>query len=504
MRSKNVIYNIISGIILQIIIIVYGLIIPKLIITQYGSSVNGLISSISQFLSFITILELGFGPIVLATLYKPIAKKKNLEIINILKSANVFFHKISYVFIFYIIILCIFYPIIVNSTFDTWYTISLIVIISISTFIEYYFGITYRLFLQALQKEYILSIISIITHILTIISIIILIKCNASIQIIKLVSAIIFIIRPTIQYIYVKKKYDINLKLSNKKFVFKQKWDGLVQHIAYVIHQNTDIIVISFFCPLEEVSVYSVYYLVVKSIKSFIQAFANGIKYTFGDMIAKKESVNLKNKFNVYETIFFTICTIIFTCTIILIVPFVSIYTKEIHDVNYIRYTFGYLIVISEYIWAIRLPFSTLSVTAGHFKQTKKGAIIEALINIIVSIILVSKHGIVGVAIGTIVAMTIRTIEFVFYVNKHILCRNIIVSFKKILLIIIETIICIYLSKYLIIFENCSLSNWVINSIILLIATSIIIITINSLFYNKTFKELINILKKRKNINSCL
>ena len=120
----------------------------------------------------------------------------------------------------------------INSSFDTWYTISLIVIISISTLIEYYFGITYRLFLQAKQKEYIISIISIITHILTIISIIILIKCNVSIQIIKLVSAIIFIIRPIIQYIYVKRKHNINLKQSNKNYVFKQKWkDAIKLHL---------------------------------------------------------------------------------------------------------------------------------------------------------------------------------------------------------------------------------------------------------------------------------
>ena len=498
MRSKNTIYNILSSIILQVMVIIYGLIIPKLIITQYGSNVNGLISSITHFLSFITILEFGFGPIVLAALYKPIAKNNNRDVANILKSANTFFHKISYIFIFYIIILCIFYPMLINSSFDTWYTISLIVIISISTLIEYYFGITYRLFLQAKQKEYIISIISIITHILTIISIIILIKCNVSIQIIKLISAIIFIIRPIIQYIYVKRKHNINLKQSNKNYVFKQKWDGFVQHIAYVIHQNTDVIVISIFCPLQEVSVYSVYYLVVKSIKSFIQTFANGIKYSFGDMIAKKESSNLNNKFQVYETVFFTICTIIFTCTIILIVPFVSVYTKGIHDVDYIRHTFGYLIVISEYIWAIRLPFSTLTVTAGHFKETKKGAIIEALTNIIISIILVSKYGIIGVAIGTIIAMTIRTIELIYYVNKHILYRKIVKSFKKISLIIVETIICFYISQYLIIFNNDTLYNWILNSIILLIITSLIIITINYIFYNKDFKELINTLKKIK------
>ena len=81
-------------------------------------------------------------------------------------------------------------------------------------------------------------------------------------------------------------------------------------------------------------------------------------------MIAKDEKENLCKKFNIYEVLYFTIITILFSCTMILIVPFVSVYTKNITDANYIRYLFGYLIVISEFVWAIRLPYSSLILSA--------------------------------------------------------------------------------------------------------------------------------------------
>ena len=73
MRSKKAIYNIITSIILQLIMIVYGFVVPKIIINNFGSDVNGLVSSITQFLAYITLLESGFGPVVKSALYKPIA-----------------------------------------------------------------------------------------------------------------------------------------------------------------------------------------------------------------------------------------------------------------------------------------------------------------------------------------------------------------------------------------------------------------------------------------------
>ena len=157
MRSKNAIYNICSNFLLQLVVIAYGFIIPKIIIKSFGSDVNGLVSSITQFLAYITLLEAGFGPVVRATLYKPIAKNNKRELASILKSAELFFKRISYIFIIYIIVLCFIYPIIVSKEFDVLYSVPLILIISISIFAEYFFGMTYRIFLQADQKNYIIK-----------------------------------------------------------------------------------------------------------------------------------------------------------------------------------------------------------------------------------------------------------------------------------------------------------------------------------------------------------
>ena len=484
MRAKNAIYNIIFNLLLQMVTLIYGFIIPKIIISKFGSNVNGLISSITQFLAYITLLESGFGPVVKSVLYKPIAKKDKKKIAKILKSSEKFFRTIACIFLVYIALLCIFYPLIVKNDFDYLFTISLIIIISISTFAEYFFGMTYRLYIQANQKAYIISIIQIITYIISTISIIILAKMNASIHIIKLISGIIFILRPLIQNWYVKKKFDINLKNVKGKYKIKQKWDGLAQHIASVIHGNTDITVLTFFSTLSEISVYSIYCLVVKGVKAIIQSLT-GIESIFGDIIAKNEKDNLNNKFELYEIIYFYLATIIFSCTIVLITPFIGVYTRGITDVNYIRWTFGYLIVISEFIWAIRLPYSSMVSAAGHFKETRVSAWLECTSNIIISIILVWKYGIIGVTIGTIIAMTIRTTDFIYHTNKYILNRSISKSIKKILMVVLETIIIVLICKYIPYLKNINYFNLLINALITGITATIVVSTMNIIIYKK-------------------
>lgn len=495
MRSKKAIYNIISNLMLQFVVVIYGFIVPQIIISNFGSSVNGLISSITQFLAYITLLESGFGPVVKATLYQPIAKKDNKTIKNILKASEKFFRTIAGIFIVYIIALTIIYPILVRNEFSNVYTISLILIIAISTFAEYFFGMTYRLYLQAEQKTYIISIIQVFTYILSTITIVILAKLNVSIQIIKLVSSIIFVLRPLLQNYYVRKKYNMNLKDAEGNYKIKQKWDGLAQHVAAVIHSNTDITILTFFCSLTEVSVYSVYYLVVAGIRKIIEAFSSGIDASWGDMIAKNEYKNLNEKFDLYEVLYFIVCTIVFASAIVLIVPFVSVYTRDINDANYIRYTFGYLIVISEFIWAIRLPYSSIILAAGHFKETRIGAWIEAISNIVISIVLVFKFGIIGVTIGTIVAMIIRTIEFIYHTNKYILKRNIFESIKKVFLIVIETIIIFILFKITPQIEYTSYVTWSINAIIVSIEACIVTVLLNIMMYQKDMKKIFNKVK---------
>lgn len=496
MRSKKALLNIITALLLQIVVITCGFIVPRMIIGTFGSSVNGLLESITQFLAFITLLESGFGPVVKSVLYKPIARKDKGEIENILRASERFFRNIAKIFLIYLVILCVIYPFMVISEFDYGFTVSLLLIMAISTFAEYYFGMTYRLYLQAEQKTYITSLIQMVTVILNTMAIVVLIHFGASIQVVKIITAIIFVLRPILQNIYVKKKYNINLKEANREVDIKQKWDGLAQHIAAVVHNNTDVAILTLFSNTIQVSIYAVYMLVVKGVKSLVSAFTDGIDASFGDMLARGEKEQLNKSFKVYELFFFTINTIIFTSTMILIVPFVGVYTKGITDANYIVPVFGTLIVLAEFMHSIRLPYSSITLAAGHFKETMKGAWIEAGVNIILSTILVINFGIIGVAIGTLVSMFIRTIEFMYHTSKYILERSMWYTFFRLIVILVEVLIIVGIT-YLIGFKSANnYMDWLMYALIIGIISTLVVGTINLIVYHNETKGLMNMLKR--------
>ena len=497
MRSKQAVKNIITSLFQQIVTLICGLIVPRAIIGAFGSSVNGLTSSITQFLSYITLLEAGIGPVIKSLLYKPIANKDKNQIENILKASQRFFRVIAIIFIIYLVLLCFIYPMIVSNEFETEYTVSLILIIAISTFAEYFFGMIYRLYLQAEQKTYVTSSIQIITTILNTIIVVVLIGLGTSIQVVKLGSAFIFVLRPILQGMYVKKRYNININKVKNRYNIKQKWDGLAQHIASVVHNNADTAIITIFCGTAEVSVYTVYLFVVTGIKNLVQALTGGIDSSFGDMLARKEYDNLNRSFRTYELFYFTLITIVYIVAMVMIVPFIMVYTQGITDANYIRPIFAILIVIAELIWAIRLPYSSITLAAGHFKETKIGAWVEAFTNLILSIILVFKFGIIGVTIGTIVAMTIRTLEFIYHTSKYILKRSKKQSVKRIIILIMQVIIIVPLELNIINSINfSSYFNWIIAAGILCIINSVIIGIINGIIYRKDLKDLLNMIKR--------
>ena len=138
MNSKSLFKNIVSSLILQFITLIYGFIVPILIIRHFGSETNGLVSSITKFLSYIVLLEVGIGPVVKNALFKPIVEKNKKEIEEILGTANRFFRFIAYAFIIYILILCVIYPFVVHDKYSYWYVVSLVLAISISRLSEYF------------------------------------------------------------------------------------------------------------------------------------------------------------------------------------------------------------------------------------------------------------------------------------------------------------------------------------------------------------------------------
>ena len=421
-RRKRLAVNTISSFGFQITTIICGFILPRLILNAFGSEVNGLVNSVTQFLGIISFLELGVGSVIQSSLYKPLANNDNEQISKVIVSGQRFFTKLATILLFYVILLMGIYPFIANQNLGFVYTATMIGVISVSSFAQYYFGIVNRLLLTADQKGYISYNAQTITLILNTVACFILIKFGASIHMVKLITSLIYILRPLALAIYVRKHYHINWKISYEGEPIKQKWNGVAQHISAVILDGTDNIVLTIFAGLKEVSVYSVYNIVTSGVKQLLLSMTNGIQALIGELWAKQELDALKSFFGWIEWTIHSGTVLIFGITSILIVPFVRVYTNGISDINYIQPLFAMLIVAANAGHCLRLPYNIMILAGGHYKQTQGNYIIAATLNIVISVFAVKTWGLIGVAIGTVVAMFYQTIWMAWYDSKNLIC----------------------------------------------------------------------------------
>lgn len=496
MENRYLTWNTMSSLIYQITAIISGFIVPRLILQSYGSEVNGLISSIMQFLSFIVFLEMGVGAVVQQALYKPVAEKDFIKTSEIMTSADKFFRRLGRITLFYILILMIFYPSLVSDEFGFLYTAALIFAMSINTVSQYFFGIVNSNLISANQHGYIQYNLQTGTLVLNTLACIVLIYAGASIHFVKLTTSLIYLMRPVLLHLYVHKNYRLNRRIQYKEEPIKQKWNGVAQHIASIILESTDIIVLTIFTTLNDVSIYSVYYLVLSGVKRLFFSLTDGIGTLMGKLWAKQDEKVLRIYFLWMEWLMHNIALFIFGCTITLILPFVEVYTLGLEDVNYIVPIFSFIITLATAVHCLYIPYITMILASGHFKQTQKYFFVAAFMNILISIIAAVRWGLVGVATGTLVAFSYHTVWMSIYNTKFLLKGTGKNTAKQ---FIVDGIIFItgVLASRFIHLEEVSYISWMIMATKLAIVWLIVLGIFNMIFYreyifkikNKIFKS---------------
>ena len=487
-----------ASLIFEIATIICGFIIPKLILTSYGSEVNGLINSVTQLLGIISFLELGVGTVIQSSLYKPLVERDSNQISRVLVSGQRFFGRLAQILLLYVIILMVTYPFFANQEFNFLYTATMIGVVSISMFAQYFFGIINSVLLTADQKGYFTYNIQTITLVMNTVACYILIRLGAPIHIVKLTTSLIYILRPLALAIYVKFHYSINWKIQYQGEPIRQKWNGVAQHIAAVVLDGTDNIVLTVFAGLKAVSVYSVYQMVTAGVKKLLVSSTNGVQSIMGELWAKQELEKLREFFGWVEWTIHTGTTLVFGITASLIVPFVKVYTYGVADTDYIQPLFALLLVFANAGHCLRLPYNLMILAGGHYKETQNNYIIAAVLNIVISVLAVKSFGLVGVAVGTVIAMMYQTVWMAVYDSKNLVYWPL-KNFIKQLAVDISTAVLIYTVSLFFSMKSVSFFAWVIFAVKVSVMACIGCILINILFYRvyvvRILKGVINMVK---------
>lgn len=428
MRSEQALRNMIANIILQVTVFLSGIILPRFFLEAYGSSINGMVTSANQFLTYLSLAEAGVGTAAVVALYGPLADNDHRKINSVLSAAKKYYCRAGCLFLGMVMGLVWVYPYLITQQLSPLLVRGMMLVLAVSTIIDFFWLGKYRILLTANQRSYVSAIIEAIGTLLNAVITIGLIHFRLNVVLVKSVGILIIFVRYITTRWYVRKEYPyINFKVPSVGYVLKQRGAALLHQVVGIIVNNTDVVLLTILLgekSLLEVSVYGIYYMVISAINMLLNSFSNGLTAGFGEVISKQEENTLKSGFLSFEYLYYIVLFTVCVCIGILLLPFVSAYTINMSDAQYIRPAIALLFTVIVFLQNVRIPSLTIVCAAGHFKETQNQAVLEAVINLVISLALVKPFGLAGVLSGTVCSYAYRSTVTMTYNSQKLVCDS--------------------------------------------------------------------------------
>ena len=421
---KKIFKNFIFSVVGQALMIVIGLVLPRLYIVSYGSEVNGLLNSLNQFIVYLSLFEAGIGAMTLQALYAPIAKKNWNNVNKVLAATNKYYKRAGRWYFLSLLLLAVVYPFVVKSELSKVSIMLAAIFNGLGNVIMFYCQGKYKLLLQAEGKNYIITNLTTVIFILTSLAKVLLIQLGMDFVAVLFASLVIGLSQVFYIEWYIRKNYpQLNLKVEPDYDSLSQKNYTLIHQLSSLIFNNTDALVLTLFCGLKVVSVYSMYKMIISQLEKVLTILSDAVSFAMGQTF-QVDKEQFKKMIDTFEILYSSVSFCLFSVALYLFVPFMKLYTVGVSDIEYADTKLALLFVSAALLTAMRLPMLLTINYAGHFKMTTPQTIAESVINIVVSVLSVFKFGIYGVLIGTIVALLYRTNDVILYSNRLILKRS--------------------------------------------------------------------------------
>ena len=385
-KNKRVVLNIISNLSYEAVKIVFGFVLPRLYLVNFGSDVNGLDSTIKNIFAYLALLEAGVGLSAQYSLYHPIAIGDTDRINSILASARRFYLRSGMIYTALTLLFAVGYPLVVRTSLDYFTVFSVILLYGIPGIILFLWRGKYNAFLEVEGKKYILTTLQTITLIIS--------------NLLRLVFLLI----------------SDNLILIQATYCVP----SIIQIFFMII------------CGMNYASVYAVFSLFFANFQKVVTSFTNGLTFKFGQMF-HTDFERFKREFSLYETVYYTLLFAAYTILTAFLMPVIRLYTSGIADAAIYDNTVALLLFAAvTALTGTETPMLQQLYVAGKFDDTRNQAIWEMAINITVSIIATWRFGLIGCLIGTVAALLYRNNALIIYTARRILDRSCLQLYKKI------------------------------------------------------------------------
>ncbi len=487
MRINNSIKNISNSLLFTVLNFIANFILRTVFIYVLGNELLGLNSIFINIIGMLSLAELGVGTAIGYSLYKPLADGNKENIKSLMYLYKKLYFKIGLAVLGLGLLLIPFLRIFITDINLFEHTYIYYVVFLLSSVIPYFFSYK-RTLIIADQKNYKLvkytSFFKILLYILQIG--VLLISKNYLLFLILQVIVVIFenyIINSFINrdYPYLTSKNVKKVSLKDKKIISKNVKAMVWHKVGDYAVNGTDNIIISAFLGLALVGLYANYYLLITMAMTFFTIVFTNVTASFGNLIASADEEVVYDKFKVMNfigTISFGFVTL---CLLFLINPFIELWIGGKYLIDFYIVV---IIVINFYLTLLRVPLSVAKSSAGLYDEDKYVPLIQAVVNLSVSLILVNIIGLAGVFIGTLVS-SLFVVSWLrpYIVYKHVFKRSVrsyYLSEIFNLIVVLSQGLFIY-----VIINFINIENTILNAIVIFIVILFINVIFFLIFYRK-------------------
>lgn len=498
MRTKKAAINMATALISQFIIILLGFVSRRIMIDSIGVDYLGINGLMNNILTILSLAESGVGTAMVYALYKPLADNdipKIRALMNFYKNT----YKLLAIFTAALglsILPFLDYFMKDNIVENTSIIYLMFLFSSVSSYL-YSYKISMN---NADQNKYLSTIFNTITQILVlIVKVLILYLTKNYILFLSidigstLIKNVIFSRMMDKRYPYLNEKSKVKLDDETRKSLYTNIKSLFLGKIGYIISTSSDNLVISSMISVKTVGLYSNYTTLTSSVTGFVGVFISSISASIGNLMAQESKDKVYEIYKVSSFINFWLYGFSSICLFCLSDSFIALWLGK-------EYIMGkgvlILVVLNFLIGGLMAPIDSIKSAAGLYKPDRFIPIIAAIVNLMLSIILVKPLGLSGVFIGTLIS----TLLFSFWIKpllvyKYIFKRNLTEYFIDIAFKIFMTIICSLICW--IIGEKLFLKYTILNLILRLIICVVIpnVLMILFTFKTKEFKYILGIIR---------
>ena len=381
-RIKN---NLVSSLVYQVVLIALSFLLPRLYLENFGSEVNGVLSTIKQIFMYLFLLEAGVGLATTQALYKRIGEKDYKSANKVLSATNSYYKRTGIIYLGIVIAIAVFYAYIIPTSIDSNVVFFIIILTALPALFSYFVQAKYRILMEVDGRKYVLNNSETILQLASNIGKILVLVLTDSLILIQLVYCIMFLIQLAYLYFYAKHRYKwLDLSVKPDFDAISQKNSVLVHQLSGMVFNNTDVLLISVLCDFKAVSIYAIYNIFFSQVQNFITSVVSSFTFALGQMF-HIDREKFDRLFNAYETFYIMATCIIYTLMAVFLLPLIQIYTSGINDAEYTNVLLVLLFVIMNLIANFKIPANGIIEYSGDFEKTRSYAIWEMVINITVT-----------------------------------------------------------------------------------------------------------------------